>query len=238
MIRVRGVTKRFGRLTALDGVSLDFPPGAVTALVGPNGSGKTTLIKTLLGLARPDAGEILVGDHRLNGDHRYRREIGYMAQVAPFPENLTAAELFRMITELRESPAGPDPGLMEAFGLAREVDKPLRALSGGTRQKVNAVIAFSFRPGILILDEPTAGLDPVAAGVLKDRIRREREGGATVVVTSHILSEVEELADRVAFLLEGRVRFEGATGDLLAATGQERLERAVAALMMAEEGEV
>ncbi len=234
MIRVQGLSKRFGRLTALDGVDLEFPAGAVTALVGPNGSGKTTLIKALLGLARPDAGEITVGDHRLNGDHRYRGRIGYMAQVAPFPENLTAAELFRMITELRESTAGPDGELLEAFGLDRELAKPLRALSGGTRQKVSAVLAFSFHPRILILDEPTAGLDPVASGALKRRIRREREAGATILITSHLLGEVEELADRVAFLLEGRVRFQGPAAELLQATGQERLERAVAALMMGE----
>lgn len=231
MIRVTGLTKRFGRVTALDGVDLEFPPGAITALVGPNGSGKTTLIKALLGLTRPDDGDIFVGEHLLNGDPGYRSRVGYMAQVAPFPENLTAAELFHMITGLREAPEGPDGELMEAFGLERELTKPLRTLSGGTRQKVNAVLAFSFRPRVLILDEPTAGLDPVASGILKDRILRERKGGATLLVTSHILSEVQELADRVAFLLEGRVRFQGPTQDLLSTTGLQRLEQAVAALM-------
>jgi Cu-processing system ATP-binding protein len=234
MIRAQGLSKRFGRLVALDGVSLEFPPAAVTALVGPNGSGKTTIIKILLGLARPDAGEITVGEQRLNGDPRYRSAVGYMAQVAPFPENLTAAELFGMITQLRQAPTGPDPELMEAFGLAGEKDKPLRALSGGTRQKVNAVIAFSFRPRILILDEPTAGLDPVAAGILKRRILEERAGGATILITSHLLGEVEELADRVAFLLEGRVRFAGTQDELLGRTGEYRLERAVAAMMLQE----
>ena len=262
MIRLHELRKSFGRREVLKGVDLEIPRGRITALVGPNASGKTTLIKTVLGLVRPDGGSVEVGGHVLNGDWRYRERIGYMAQDAPLPENLSASELFRMLADLRgvklnggrESapelpPAtpppppsgaaqGPDPELLDAFGLEPELHKPLRTLSGGTRQKVNAVLAFLFDPELLILDEPTAGLDPVASGILKDRILRERAAGRTFLITSHILPEVEELADEVAFLLEGRVRFTGTVQELLERTGQERLERAVAELMLADSAAV
>jgi Cu-processing system ATP-binding protein len=249
MIRLKGLRKSFGRREVLKGVDLEIPRGRITALVGPNASGKTTLIKTVLGLVRPDGGRVEVGGHVLNGDWLYRERIGYMAQDAPLPENLSAAELFRMLGDLRGvkenggapppvTALGPDPQLLEAFGLAPELHKPLRTLSGGTRQKVNAVLAFLFDPELLILDEPTAGLDPVASGILKDRIVRERGAGKTFLITSHILPEVEELADEVAFLLEGRVRFTGTVQELLERTGQERLERAVAELMRADSAAV
>lgn len=234
MISVEGLRKSFGKNEALRGADLTIPAGRITALVGPNGSGKTTLIKTILGLVRPDGGRVMVGDHSLNGDWRYRDRVGYMPQIPPLPENLTAAELFRMLQDLRKSDRGPDSELLEQFDLTPQLEKPLRTLSGGTRQKVNAVMAFMFEPELLILDEPTAGLDPIASGHLKTRIRRERDAGRTFIITSHVLSEVQELADSVAFLLEGTVRFNGTARRLLEDTGVERLEEAVAELMRKE----
>ncbi|HEX5581228.1 MAG TPA: ABC transporter ATP-binding protein [Gemmatimonadaceae bacterium] len=232
MIEIDALAKRFGALQVLDGLDLHVRPGRVTAVIGPNGSGKTTLIKSILGLARPDAGEIRFGGLPVDGDGGYRARIGYMPQIARFPENLTAAEVLRMLVDLR----GPDVGsldeeLGELFGIAPHLAKPLGVLSGGTRQKVNAMCAFLFRPELLILDEPTAGLDPVASGILKDKIIRERENGRTFILTSHIVSELEELADDAAFLLDGRVRFSGSVAELKRATGQERLERAIARVM-------
>lgn len=234
MISVEGLRKSFGKNEALRGADLTIPRGRITALVGPNGSGKTTLIKTILGLVRPDGGRVMVGDHSLNGDWQYRDRVGYMPQIPPLPENLTAAELFRMLQDLRKSDRGPDSELLEQFDLTPQLEKPLRTLSGGTRQKVNAVMAFMFEPELLILDEPTAGLDPIASGHLKTRIRRERDAGRTFIITSHVLSEVQELADSVAFLLEGTVRFNGTARRLLEETGVERLEEAVAELMRKE----
>ncbi len=231
MIRVRGLRKSFGSLPVLRGVDLEIPPGRITALAGPNGSGKTTLIKIILGLARADAGEVMVGDHTLNGGWRYRSRIGYMPQIPPLPENLSAGELFRMLGELRGGDGEPDPAMVEEFGLEEALDGPLRTLSGGTRQKVNAVTAFMFRPEVFILDEPTAGLDPLAARSLKERIGEERKKGRTFLITSHVLSELQELAEHLVFLLEGQVRFSGAVEDLLSLTGEEKLEGAVAALM-------
>jgi Cu-processing system ATP-binding protein len=230
MIEITALTKRFGTLQVLDGVCLAIAPARVTAVLGPNGAGKTTLIKSVLGLTRPDGGEIRVSGEPARGD-AYRARVGYMPQIARFPENLTAAELVAMLKDLRGAGADTDEELVERFALAAHMGKPLRALSGGTRQKVNAVLAFLFRPELLVLDEPTSGLDPVASGVLKDKILAERAAGRTVVVTSHVLSELEELADDVVFLVDGRVHFAGSVEELLRATRQHRLERAVAHMM-------
>ena len=231
MISVHGLRKRFGKLEVLRGVDLVIPKGKVTALVGPNGSGKTTLIKTILGLSRPSGGRVVVDQHTLNGDWMYRHQIGYMPQNPPLPDNLTAEELFRMLADLRGVSGGDGGALLAAFGLDGQMEKPLRTLSGGTRQKVNAVMAFMFDPELLILDEPTAGLDPLASRHLKELIRRECSAGKTFVITSHILSEVQGLADFVVFLLEGRIRFQGTTEELLRLTGEDFLEAAVAELM-------
>ena len=232
MLEIRNLVKRFGAQEVLRGVDLALRPGHVTAVVGPNGAGKTTLIKSVLGLTRPDGGTVLLGGAPATGD-AYRARIGYMPQIARFPENLCAADLMAMVAELRGSrPAdGLDTELVERFALAPQLRKPLRALSGGTRQKVNAVLAFLFRPELLVLDEPTAGLDPVASAILKDRVAEERRRGRTVLLTSHVSSELEELADDVAFLLDGQVAFAGPIADLLRRTRQPRLERAIASVM-------
>jgi Cu-processing system ATP-binding protein len=205
----------------------------VTAVVGPNGAGKTTLIKILLGLARPDGGEVLFDGEPVSDDPGYRARVGYMPQIARFPENLTGAELLEMLQDLRGGAAidRVDAELVEEFGLADQLRKPLRTLSGGTRQKVNAVMAFLFGPDLLVLDEPTAGLDPVSSGVLKDKILSARAAGKTLILTSHVMSELEELADDVAFLLDGKVCFVGPVADLKRATRQVSLERALAHVM-------
>ena len=232
MISIQGLTKRFGRLDVLRGIDLDIRPGRVTAIVGPNGAGKTTLIKTILGLTRPDRGRLAFdGVPIREDDPGYRSRIGYMPQIARFPENLTAADLLRMLTDLRAYPVAPDRGLIARFGLEPHLTKPLRTLSGGTRQKVNAVMAFLFEPELLILDEPTAGLDPVASGILKDTISAARTAGRTVILTSHVMSELEELADDVAFLLDGVLRFAGSVHDIKLHTRQFTLERALAHMM-------
>jgi Cu-processing system ATP-binding protein len=227
MIGIFGLRKRFGALQVLDGVDLAIAQGRVTAVVGPNAAGKTTLIKTILGLVRPDSGAICVNGRQIDARGDYRSGIGYMPQIARFPENITGYDLLSLITGLRGARPAPTP-LMRRFALDAYLSRPLRTLSGGTRQKVNAVVASLFDPPILILDEPTAGLDPVAAGILKDHIRQQRDRGATVVLTSHVMSEIEELADDVAFLAEGSVRFAGPVMDLKRRTRQFTLERAIA----------
>lgn len=230
MIELRGVRKRFGALQVLDGIDLDIRAGRVTAVIGPNSAGKTTLIKSILGLTRIDSGCIWVDGAPIDGDGRYRAHIGYMPQIARFPENLTAADLFAMMGDLRGS-AARDTELLDGLGLKEFLDKPLRVLSGGTRQKVNAALAFLFEPKVLFLDEPTSGLDPVASSVLKDKVLADRGKGRTFVVTSHVMSDLDELADDIAFLVEGRVRYAGSVHDLKKMTRQLNLERAVAQVM-------
>jgi Cu-processing system ATP-binding protein len=231
VVAAAGITKRFGRLPVLRGVDLAIRAGRVTAILGPNGAGKSTFIKVLLGLTRADAGSLSVDGEAVGSDPRYREGLGYMPQLARFPENLTGREVVRLLRDLRSDAMPEDDELFAAFGLAAELDKPVRTLSGGTRQKLNAAVAFMFRPPVLILDEPTAGLDPIASGELKAKIIRARQGGATVILTSHVLSELEALVDDVIFLLDGKVEFEGSMRRLRESTGEPRLERAIACLM-------
>jgi len=232
MIRITELTKRFGPLHVLRGVDLEIAAGRVTAIVGPNGAGKTTLMKTILGLTRGDGGKILVDGERVGDDPSYRAQIGYMPQIARFPENLSAAELIAMLRDLRGADATIDDDLIARFRLEDQLRKPFRTLSGGTRQKVNAVLAFLFQPDLLVLDEPTAGLDPVSSGVLKDKIAEVRNAGRTVIVTSHVLSELDALADDIAFLVDGQLRYAGSVHDLKLATRQLSLERAIAQVMV------
>jgi Cu-processing system ATP-binding protein len=234
MVVTSGLSKRFGTLQVLKGVELLLGRGRVTAILGPNAAGKTTLIKILLGLTRADKGTVLLDGRPLADDPSSRSAIGYMPQMARFPENLSADQLLALLADLRGSSATQDRELIDRFRLGGELGKPLRTLSGGTRQKVNAVMAFLFAPDLLVLDEPTAGLDPVSSSVLKDKILAERGRGKTFILTSHVMSELDELADDVVFLLDGVVRFCGTAHDLKLRTQQLSLERAVAQLMREE----
>ncbi len=230
MIDLRGIRKHYGRVAALAGVDLELRPGEVVGLVGPNGAGKTTLLKVLLGLVRPDAGELRVDGVPTRPGPAFRATLGYMPQVAAFPGNLTGAEVLRLLAALRRNPV-PVDGLVDRLRLAGELGRPVALLSEGTRQKLSAVVAFAFAPALLVLDEPTAGLDPLAATVLKDAILAERARGRMLLISSHVMAEFEELCDRVVFLADGCVRFSGRPGELSASTGQLTLERAIAALM-------
>jgi Cu-processing system ATP-binding protein len=234
MIEIKNLSKNFGSIDALRNLSVKIQQGSITYLVGPNASGKTTLIKSMLGLVKPSSGWITINEERLNGNHKYRSNIGYMPQVASFPENLTVQEIISMIKNLREGFSSYDEELIELLKLDKEKNKRLKTLSGGTKQKVNAAIAFLFNPEILILDEPTAGLDPVSSSILKDKIVSENKKGKTIIFTSHILSELEELAKDVIFLLEGQIRFNGTIDELINSTDKYNLERAIASIMNGE----
>jgi Cu-processing system ATP-binding protein len=234
-LHIVALAKRYGSLPVLQRIDLALGRGRVTAILGPNGAGKTTLIKTILGLTRADAGDVLIDGRRVSDSPDYRASIGYMPQSARFPENLSADNLISLLSDLRGGTATLDRMLIDAFRLGAELTKPLRTLSGGTRQKVNAVLAFLFSPELLILDEPTAGLDPVASSTLKDKILDERARGRTIVLTSHVINDLEELADDIVFLLDGLVRFAGSLHELKRHTRQLSLERAVAQLMREEE---
>lgn len=231
-VTVHALRKRFGRLHVLQGVDVALEPGRVTALVGPNASGKSTLIKCILGLVRPDAGRVEVLGERVGADPHYRRLIGYMPQTASFPENLTGHEVLDLLADLRPGETPDDEDLRERLGLTdATLSQAVRVLSGGTRQKLNALVALRYRAPILILDEPTASLDPVASAALKDLVRARAGADDAVLLTSHVMAEVEELADDLVYFVEGRVRFHGTLDELRLRTGERRVERAVARLI-------
>lgn len=233
MIRFCDVHKRFGELEVLRGIDTSIAKGRVTGLVGPNAAGKTTLAKIVLGMMRPTSGTVEIDGRDIDGAYAYRQRIGYMPQLPRFPENLNGSELLEMLRDLRGG-GKIDDELIERFELRQHFETSLRHLSGGTRQKLNAALAFAFEPDLLILDEPTAGLDPVASGILKDHVIASRGAGKTVLITSHIMNELEEVCDDLVFLLDGRIRFAGPVGNILSATKQSTLERAVAVMMIRE----
>lgn len=232
MIEVRNLYKRFKKQYALQGISVEFGRNQVVALIGPNGSGKTTLIKCILGMVYPDKGEILVDDRPVRNSVAYRADIGYMPQIGRYPDNITVKQLIKMMISIRKAKESDiDRELIDAFRLDDIGQKTMQSLSGGTRQKVSACLAFMFNPSVLILDEPTAGLDPVSSEVLKTKILKEKAKGKTIIITSHILNEMEDLATDVLYLQEGSVKIFSTLDDIAAMTGEQRLNRSIALLM-------
>jgi Cu-processing system ATP-binding protein len=229
MIAIENLHKRFGRNPVLDGLDLSIEGGGIYAVLGPNGSGKTTLIKSVLGMVLPDKGSISVMQADVKNNWRYRSLINYLPQIANFPGNVKVRELFTMIRDLRQQPDRQQE-LIELFGLEPHLDQRLSTLSGGTKQKVNIVLAFMFDNPLLILDEPTTGLDPGALIRLKKLIREEKNKGKTILITSHIMEFVAEVADEIIYLLEGRIYFKGNLETLKKKTKQNNLERAIAAI--------
>ena len=231
MVEINQLEKSFGRLKVLRGVDLKIKHGSVSAILGPNASGKTTIIKSILGMVIPDAGDISVDGKSVANNWSYREMIGYMPQIARFPENLTARELLDMVKDIRGSSSTSEDELIQLFGLEAALGQSLRNLSGGTRQKVNAVIALMFDAPLLIMDEPTSGLDPVSLIKLKDLIVTEKKKGKTILLTTHIMGLVEELADEIIFLLEGRIYFQGTLDELRNNYQEQQVERAIAKML-------
>lgn len=227
-IKLENVGKRYGKLWALRNADAAFAPGEVIMVVGPNGSGKTTLIKCILGLVRATEGSIHVKGMDVNGDPAYRHELGYMPQLAEFPRELTVDQLLRMMNDIRNARSGTtDDRLIEALGVDALLDKRVANLSGGMRQKVSAVLAFRYKPAVLVLDEPTAGLDPVSANTLLNAVMETKRNGTTVLITSHIMEEVQRLGDRMAYLQDGQLRALVAPETVIDATGEKNLSVAL-----------
>lgn len=230
MIQIKNLHKKFGKLRVLDGLDLEINKGGIFAILGPNGSGKTTLIKTLLGMVIPNKGEIAIDGKSVLKKWEYRNELNYLPQIANFPANLSVIELIKMMKNLRPK-ASNEKDLIDLFGLKDFLNKKLGNLSGGTKQKVNLVLTFMFDSNLIILDEPTTGLDPIALIHLKDLIKKEKENGKTILITTHIMSVVEELADEIVFLLDGKIYFKGSVDALKKQTNQTNLEHAIANLI-------
>ncbi len=230
---VKDLHKAYGKNQVLKGVDLALQPGMITAVLGPNGSGKTTLIKSILGMVIAQKGEVIAGGVNTGRDWHYRRDIGYLPQIARFPENLKVRELIAMVKDIREQEGDPDE-LSALFHLDPFMNKPLRHLSGGTRQKVNILLAFMFDSKYFILDEPTAGLDPLALTHFKDLLLKEKQKDKAILMTTHIVHLVEELADEVVFLLEGKIYFQGGVKQLKEKYQGESLEKAIANILTLE----
>lgn len=238
MITVSYLDKKFGRLEVLKSICTDFDSGKSYAMIGPNGSGKTTLIKCILGIVLPDKGEIMISGISITTDWNYRNLIGYMPQSARYPDQMKIGQLFDMISDLRQKRGRLDDDLIKEFKLDRIKDKRMHTLSGGTRQKVSASLAFLFHPPILILDEPTAGLDSLAVEALKAKILYEKHNNRLFLITSHIMSDLDELSSHVVYLEEGKILFSDSIGSIKEVTGESKLEKAIAMILKSNRKEM
>ncbi len=230
MVSITDLHKKFNKNTVLNGINLDINKSGIIAVLGPNGSGKTTLIKCILGMVIPNKGTIHVLGTNIKKNANYKHQIDYLPQIANFPNNLKVKELITMIKDLRK-PTSQDANLITLFKLEPFLNKKLGTLSGGTKQKVNIVLAFMFDSPLIILDEPTTGLDPISLIGLKNLIQTEKTKGKTILITSHIMSFVEEVSDQIVFLLEGKIYFNGTINQLKLKTNQPDFENAIASVL-------
>ena len=232
MIEVKNLTKKFSKFTALDDLNLSFTNSKSIALIGPNGCGKTTLIKSILGLNVIETGDILVDGKSVKDDYRYRKDIGYMPQIGRYPENMSIGQTIKMIKDTRKiSETHLDIELLENFELEKMYDKKMGTLSGGTTQKVSAVLAFMFDPKVIILDEPTAGLDPLASEILKNKIIKEKNRGKLIIITSHLLSELDDIVSEIVFMNEGKIIVQQSVTDLMTERKSEKISESIISIL-------
>ncbi len=207
MIAIKNLSKKFGKFEVLKNINLQLHKAECIALIGPNGCGKTSLIKCILGMVIPNSGDILFNNKSIKKDIDYRKHIGYMPQIGRYPEHMTIGQIISMVKGIRNSKESLDEDLYHRFGIEKLLNKRMSTLSGGTTQKVSATLAFLFDPSVLILDEPTAGLDPLAAEILKEKIIAEKAKGKLILITSHLLSELDGLVSQIIFMQEGQMVF-------------------------------
>lgn len=226
MIDIKELSMSYGKSGALNNINLNLERGQVVALMGPNGSGKSTLLKSILGLVIPQNGKIVVNETDIENNYLYRNSIGYMPQLVNYPENLKVKELFNILKDIRNGITEIDEELLEKFRIHEIYDKFFGQLSGGFKQRVAASIAFLFVPDILILDEPTASLDPLSTEIMKSKILETKKENKLILVSSHIISEMDELADRIVYLLDGSIKLNMNVKDIKNGSG-ERLGKAI-----------
>jgi len=231
MIALHNISKQFGKLEVLKHIELSFNQGECIAIVGPNGCGKTTMIKSILNMVIPDSGQILFNGIDIRNHYKYRMDIGYMPQIGRYPENMNIGQVIKTIKLLRGSNSKLDDELYIQFGIDQLKSKKMATLSGGTRQKVSAILAFMFNPKVLILDEPTAGLDPLSAELLKEKILKEKNNGKLVLISSHLLAELDDIVSEVVFMEDGNILFHKNTAIIKKETGEQTISKAITRIL-------
>ncbi|MCW2936013.1 MAG: transporter related protein [Actinomycetia bacterium] len=216
------MVKRYGALTAVDGLTLSARRGEVTSILGPNGAGKTTTIETCEGYRRADGGTVRVLglDPAVDGP-RLRPRVGVMLQSGGIPQSVPGIEYLTLLSRFHARPLNPR-WLLETVGLARVAKTPYRRLSGGQQQRLSLAAALIGRPELVFLDEPTAGMDPQARHATWDLVRALREAGVSVILTTHFMEEAERLSDQVVIIDRGRVVASGSPAELTGSAGQLR----------------
>jgi len=213
---VEGLVKRYDGRAVVDGVSFEVHPGELVALLGPNGAGKTTTVETVEGYRRPDGGRVRVlGRDPVTGGRTLRARVGLMLQGGGIDPRARPLETIRQYGRFHDAPRSAHE-LIATVGLAHVAGTAYRRLSGGERQRLGLALALVGRPEVLVLDEPTAGMDPEARAVARGIVAGERAGGAAILLTSHDLGDVERLADRVVVIDGGRVVGAGSPAELTA----------------------
>jgi ABC-2 type transport system ATP-binding protein len=221
-VEIAGMVKRYGELTAVDGLTLTAPRGQVTSILGPNGAGKTTTIETCEGYRRADGGTVRVlGLDPATDGQRLRPRVGVMLQSGGIPQSVPGGEYLRLLSRFHVRPLDPR-WLLEAVGLTAVAKTPYRRLSGGQQQRLSLAAAVIGRPELVFLDEPTAGMDPQARHATWDLVRALREAGVAVILTTHFMDEAERLSDHVVIIDRGRVVASGSPPELTGSAGQLR----------------
>ncbi len=231
MIQIAQLNKTFRKNHVLKDVSLFINSPGVIGVLGPNGSGKTTLLNCMLGIVIPDSGDIKIDQKSVLGKHAYREDIGYLSQVANLPENLSGREYIALMKTLKSKPAH-DQAFIDMFQLEDQLDKKMRNLSGGNRQKINITASLMHDDPIIILDEPSTGLDPLSLQRFKKYLIAKRAEGKLILITTHIMSLAEEIAEDIIFLLEGKVFFNDKLVALLEMQNCNSLEESIAHILM------
>ncbi|GIV26605.1 MAG: ABC transporter ATP-binding protein [Bacteroidia bacterium] len=231
MIQIKNLHKSFSSLKVLNDINVEILKENNVAILGPNGSGKTTLMKSILGLVIPDSGTILINGNSVFQNYKIKKQISYLPQSIQFPENITVQELIKMMEDIRSEKANYEYWITQ-FDIQNTLSKKIKNLSGGTKQKVNIMIALMFEnTEYIILDEPSVGLDPISRIKLKDWLKQKRNQNKTILLCTHILSDIEDVCDYLLFLLDGKVYYYGTINELLNKHNESKLENAIAKIL-------
>ncbi len=232
MLQLIDLQKKYGKKPVLLGINVTISEPGIYAILGPNGSGKTTILKSILGMVVPDRGRVEFDGINTRNSTDYRTRIDYVPQIANFPQNIRVGEMLLLIAKIRGAQPKRKTELIELFRISSYLDQRIGALSGGNLQKLNLTLALMFDSQTIILDEPTSGLDPIALIALKDLLREEVKRGKTVILTTHIMNLVEELATDITFILDGKIYYKGPMDELKHQHGDTDMEHVMANILM------